>query len=59
MIQRTLRNELAKDVTLLIVAHRLQTVMDADKIVRHIARGDELLYSLMHIRRWCWTQDAL
>ena len=35
VIQRTLRNELAKDVTLLIVAHRLQTVMDADKIVRH------------------------
>ena len=37
VIQRTLRNELAKDVTLLIVAHRLQTVMDADKIVRHTA----------------------
>ena len=36
VIQRTLRNELAKDVTLLIVAHRLQTVMDADKIVRYI-----------------------
>jgi len=25
---------LGKDVTLLIVAHRLQTIMDADKIVR-------------------------
>ena len=53
MIQRTLRNELEKDVTLLIVAHRLQTVMDADKIVRHTAFDNGLLYLLAHIRRWC------
>ncbi|EMD36164.1 hypothetical protein CERSUDRAFT_84254 [Gelatoporia subvermispora B] len=33
VIQRSLRNELGKDVTLLIVAHRLQTIMDADKIM--------------------------
>jgi len=33
VIQQTLRNELAKDVSLLIVAHRLQTIMDADKIM--------------------------
>ena len=59
VIQRTLRNELAKDVTLLIVAHRLQTVMDADKIVRHIASGNGVLYSLAHIRRWFWMQDTL
>ncbi|EMD36160.1 hypothetical protein CERSUDRAFT_115127 [Gelatoporia subvermispora B] len=33
VIQRSLRNELGRDVTLLIVAHRLQTIMDADKIL--------------------------
>lgn len=34
MIQESLRNELKKDVTIITVAHRLQTIMDADKIVR-------------------------
>ena len=34
VIQRSLRNEVARDVTLLTVAHRLQTIMDYDKIVR-------------------------
>ncbi|KAK0459012.1 uncharacterized protein EV420DRAFT_1642713 [Desarmillaria tabescens] len=33
IIQSSLRNELGPDVTLMIVAHRLQTVMDADKIM--------------------------
>ena len=33
VIQSSLRTELGKDVTLLTVAHRLQTIMDADKIV--------------------------
>ncbi|KAL1942566.1 hypothetical protein VTO73DRAFT_6168 [Trametes versicolor] len=31
VIQTSLRSELGKDVTLLTVAHRLQTIMDADK----------------------------
>ncbi len=34
VIQSSLRNEVASDVTLLTVAHRLQTIMDYDKIVR-------------------------
>lgn len=33
VIQTSLREELGRDVTVLVVAHRLQTVMDADKIV--------------------------
>ena len=37
VIQSTLRNELGADVTILTVAHRLQTIMDADKIVSHIS----------------------
>ena len=36
VIQSTLRNELGSDVTILTVAHRLQTIMDADKIVRSL-----------------------
>ncbi|KAI0039394.1 P-loop containing nucleoside triphosphate hydrolase protein [Auriscalpium vulgare] len=33
VVQRALRRELGADVTVLAVAHRLQTVMDADKIM--------------------------
>ncbi|KAI0741256.1 P-loop containing nucleoside triphosphate hydrolase protein [Daedaleopsis nitida] len=33
VIQNSLRTELGKDVTLLTVAHRLQTIMDADKVM--------------------------
>ncbi|KAE9384990.1 P-loop containing nucleoside triphosphate hydrolase protein [Gymnopus androsaceus JB14] len=33
VIQSSLRNELKGDVTLITVAHRLQTIMDADKIM--------------------------
>jgi ABC-type bacteriocin/lantibiotic exporter with double-glycine peptidase domain len=34
VIQASLRGKLPKDTSVLIVAHRLQTIMDADKIVR-------------------------
>ena len=33
IIQSSLRNELMSDATLITVAHRLQTIMDSDKIV--------------------------
>jgi ABC-type multidrug transport system fused ATPase/permease subunit len=40
VIQESLRTELGKDVTVLTVAHRLQSIMDADRIVRAL----ELLF---------------
>lgn len=33
IIQQSLRTELAGDVTVITVAHRLQTIMDSDKVV--------------------------
>ena len=33
IIQSTLRHQMGSDVTVITVAHRLQTIMDADKIV--------------------------
>lgn len=36
VIQSSLRNELSGDVTLITVAHRLQTIMDSDKIVSNM-----------------------
>ena len=33
IIQQSLRHELMNDVTVITVAHRLQTIMDYDKIV--------------------------
>ena len=33
IIQSTLRNQMSSDVTIITVAHRLQTIMDADRIV--------------------------
>jgi ABC-type multidrug transport system fused ATPase/permease subunit len=34
IIQNSLRHKLNRDITIITVAHRLQTIMDADKIVR-------------------------
>lgn len=33
VIQESLRHELKSDVTVITVAHRLQTIMDSDKVV--------------------------
>jgi len=33
-IQKALRTEFGKDTTFITIAHRLQTIMDYDKIVR-------------------------
>lgn len=39
VIQNSLRTNLGPDVTLFTIAHRLQTIMDADKIVSVAALG--------------------
>ena len=58
VIQSSLRKELDKDVTLLTIAHRLQTIMDADKIVGYRYTYYGPLYAdLLH--RWFWTQAEL
>jgi len=36
IIQESLRKELASETTVLTVAHRLQTIMDADRIVSSV-----------------------
>ena len=59
VIQASLRDELKKDVTLLTIAHRLQTIMDSDKIVSslHIMAHDTR-YSPVMRDRWSLMQGA-
>lgn len=58
IIQNSLRQELQGDVSLITVAHRLQTIMDADKIVR-------LVKSYFDFNLWfvdgfgCWPHREL
>src|ERR1700761_6072229 len=51
IIQASIRKEL-KDVTLIIIAHRLQTIMDADRIVSpiHYYRGRSLTFDTDGVR---------
>lgn len=35
-IQKTLRTEFNQDTTIITIAHRLQTIIDYDKIVRSV-----------------------
>ena len=53
-IQRSLRTQLGSDTTIITIAHRLQTIMDYDKIV---SSPEESCYSaatlsLTHRFRW-------
>jgi hypothetical protein len=56
-IQTSLRRELAGDMTVVVIAHRLQTIMDSDKIVRCPALMDELCIRLLTgcCYSWSWT----
>ena len=62
IIQTSLRTELGKDVTLLTVAYRLQTIMDSDKIVSPYTCDIEIRdisHQLSPCCRWFLTLDAL
>ncbi len=58
VIQRSLREAVSKDTTVLTIAHRLQTIMDADKIVSVLLsetmnRDDSMVNCSLY-----WTLDV-
>lgn len=56
VIQASLRKELDKGVTVLTIAHRLQTIMDADKIVGGASFSLFLMLSSTTVDGpRCWT----
>lgn len=57
MIQESLRHELGGDVTLITVAHRLQTIMDSDKIVRVIFVTSAFTCFDFVAYRWFWMRE--
>jgi ABC-type multidrug transport system fused ATPase/permease subunit len=54
VIQTSLRQELKKDVTVITVAHRLQTIMDADRIVSHTCLSRQLSLTTS----WCCADGS-
>lgn len=57
VIQSSLRNELKPDVTVITVAHRLQTILDSDKIVSRLDGAS--LRQLTPVHRWSWMMVVL
>jgi hypothetical protein len=59
VIQATLRHELKSDVTVITIAHRLQTIMNFDKIVSKVHMGVvSCLYPLTDGARGRETGDS-
>lgn len=60
VIQTSLRNELGKDVTVITIAHRLQTIMDADRIVSSFRRLSTLCrLTLLIDCTGCWAYGRI
>jgi ABC-type multidrug transport system fused ATPase/permease subunit len=55
IIQASLRTELKSDVTTIVVAHRLVSVMDSDRIVCRNSPSSERLLTDVSFCRWSWT----
>ena len=58
VIQRSLREAVSKDTTVLTIAHRLQTIMDADKIVSAVVILVAVVIDRLD-RSSSWTLGAL
>uniref|UniRef100_A0A8H8CG88 P-loop containing nucleoside triphosphate hydrolase protein n=1 Tax=Psilocybe cubensis TaxID=181762 RepID=A0A8H8CG88_PSICU len=59
IIQETLRQKLNKDTTVITVAHRLQTIMDADKILSDADIFAQRQLEAEVSRRWSLTKAVL
>lgn len=59
IVQQSLRHEVGKDVTIITVAHRLQTIMDADKIVRVLSNPIPYKPYSLSARSWRWEHREL
>ena len=61
IIQESLRNERKSDTTVITIAHRLQTIMDSDKIVSFVTNPWSVRSDLTCVaaRPRCWSSSRI